>query len=89
MGNYTIVAACIGAVAMIVAAMISKPPSPSDSTFTTSMEPSSLTCSEICQARGADCVSARVPSQGAVSRAAASQAREVALRSKQCVCRKG
>jgi hypothetical protein len=58
-------------------------------TFTTSMEKSTLTCHEICQARGADCVSAKVPSQQSGVADCNFTHAGGEPRSKACICREG
>lgn len=63
-------------------------PGPHNAIFNTQMQTSSQSCSEICQAQGGDCISARVPSQASGVAGCAFTGVKGQLRSKQCICRR-
>ena len=87
-GTAALLTAVVG---LMLALKLIPPPEPPveiNTMFTTPLEQSSLTCREICQARGADCVSARVPSQKSGVAGCTFTSAGGSLRSKECVCRK-
>ncbi len=72
----------------VVGLMLAIKPEPANTIFITTMEASSLSCREICQARGAVCVSARVPSQESGVAGCTFTGVRGSLRSRSCLCRK-
>ena len=87
-GTAALLTAVVGLMLAIKPNPPPEPPESSNTIFTTPMESSSLTCREICQARGADCVSARVSSQESGVAGCTFTSAGGSLRSKECVCRK-
>ena len=89
-GILTGTAALLTAIVGLILALQPNPPKepPEPREFTTPMESSNLTCREICQARGADCLSVKVPSQESGVASCTFTSAGGSLRSKQCICRK-